>query len=192
MTENAPSFPSSLRKKYGSKLANEVDSFPNYFKDASEIIGKPSAIFFAESEIDIIEIITDLVLSLERLKKLEVDPERKLAFCGPGVITIDLMKQAEKHNLFYPPDPASYDESTLGGNVAECAGGLHCKKYGVTKDYIIGLRGITAGGEIIKTGIYSEGDLFNLSGIMIGSEGMLIAITEIAVRLIDRPQPGLT
>ncbi|RKX23810.1 MAG: glycolate oxidase subunit GlcD, partial [Candidatus Zixiibacteriota bacterium] len=133
-----------------------------------------------------------LILSLEHLKKLEVDPAGKRAFCGPGIITINVMKAAEKHNLFYPPDPASYDESTLGGNVAECAGGLHCKKYGVTKDYIIGLRAVTIDGALIKTGIYSESDLFDLSGIIIGSEGILAAVTEIAVRLIDLPPFGPT
>ena len=69
------------------------------------------------------------------------------------------MKEAEKFGLFYPPDPASYDESALGGNVAENAGGLRCKKYGVTKDYVIGLRAIAVEGEIIKTGYYS-GRLF--------------------------------
>ena len=208
-----------LRDKFGDRLVLETDSFTEYFRDASEITVKAPAIIFPDTEEEVIQInkycresnipivfrgsgtgytggavpVPDcLILSLEHLKKLEVDPAGKRAFCGPGIITINVMKAAEKHNLFYPPDPASYDESTLGGNVAECAGGLHCKKYGVTKDYIIGLRAVTIDGALIKTGIYSESDLFDLSGIIIGSEGLLAAITEIAVRLIDLPPFGPT
>ncbi len=133
-----------------------------------------------------------LVLSLERMKKLEVFPEKKQAHCGPGIITKELMDESVKHSLFYAPDPASYDESTLGGNVAENAGGLHCKKYGVTKDYIIGLRAVTIEGELIKTGVYNESDIYDLTQIIIGSEGLLAAVTEIAVRLIDLPITGPT
>ncbi len=207
------------KQKYGGKLILEVDSLPDYSRDASEIRVSPAAIFFAENEADVISIINDcrearipivfrgagtgytggavpaadgLLLSFQRLKKLEIHPSKKLAYCGPGVITIDLMRKAEEFGLFYPPDPASYDESCLGGNVAECAGGLHCKKYGVTKDYVIGLRGITIDGEIIKTGVYSDGEIFDLSGALIGSEGLLFAITEIACRLIDLPDKGTT
>jgi glycolate oxidase len=213
------SFISFLTNKYGSKAHIDIDTLPDYLRDASEIKGRPAAIFFAESENDVVEIINDcrvyhipivfrgtgtgytggavpvdgcLVLSLERLKKIEIDPAGKLALCGPGVITLDLMKAAEKRGLFYPPDPASYDECTLGGNIAECAGGLHCKKYGVTKDYVIGLRAVTIQGEIIKTGIYSNGEIFDIAGVLIGSEGLLAAVTEIAVRLIDLPQAGMT
>jgi len=208
-----------LRDKFGDRLVLETDSFTEYFRDASEITVKAPAIIFPDTEEEVIQInkycresnipivfrgsgtgytggavpVPDcLILSLEHLKKLEVDPAGKRAFCGPGIITINVMKAAEKHNMFYPPDPASYDESTLGGNVAECAGGLHCKKYGVTKDYIIGLRAVTIDGALIKTGIYSESDLFDLSGIIIGSEGILAAVTEIAVRLIDLPPFGPT
>lgn len=208
-----------LRNRFGKRLILETDSFPDYSRDASEIRVKAPAIIFPDNETEVVEIMSlcreggipvvfrgagtgytggavpvpdGLVLSLEHLKKLELDPKQKRAFCGPGIITIDLMKAAEKHNLFYPPDPASYDESTLGGNVAECAGGLHCKKYGVTKDYIIGLRAVTIDGKIIETGVYSDGDIFDLSGIIIGSEGLLAAVTEIAVRLIELPAFGPT
>jgi glycolate oxidase len=219
MADNLTSFLANLKKKYGNKAVTEINTLPDYLRDASEIKGYPEAIIFAESENDVIEVIKDcsaknipivfrgtgtgytggavpvrggIVLSLEKLKKLEIEPKRKLAFCGPGVITLDLMKAAEKFNLFYPPDPASYDECSLGGNVAECAGGLHCKKYGVTKDYIIGLKAITIKGELIRTGVYVNGEVFDVSGILIGSEGLLAAVTEIAVRLIDLPRIGTT
>ena len=208
-----------LRDKFGDRLVLETDSFSDYFRDASEITVTAPAIIFPDNEEEVIHIIKFcheskipivfrgagtgytggavptpecLILSLEHLEKLEVDTVGKRAFCGPGVITINVMKEAEKHSLFYPPDPASYDESTLGGNVAECAGGLHCKKYGVTKDYIIGLRAVTIDGALIKTGIYSDNDLYDLTGIIIGSEGLLAAVTEIAVRLIDLPRFGPT
>ncbi len=219
MTANRSAFFQSLADKFGPKVILNTASLPDYARDASEIKVAPPAIFFAEDENDVFEAVNlcrqaevpivfrgagtgytggcvpvpdGLMLSLQHLKKLEIDVPGKRAYCGPGVITIELMKAAEKLELFYPPDPASYDESTLGGNVAECAGGLHCKKYGVTKDYVIGLKGVTADGEIIKTGVYSNGDLFNLEGVLIGSEGMLAAITEMAFRLIDLPQIGPT
>jgi len=209
----------SWKEEYGERLILDTERLPDYFRDASEIKIRPSAIIFAESEDDVVSVINDcreekipivfrgagtgytggsvpvpngIVLSLQHLRKLEIDIAKKLAYCGPGVITIELMKKGESVGLFYPPDPASYDESCLGGNVAECAGGLHCKKYGVTKDYIIGLRGVTIAGEIIKTGIYADGELFNLAGALIGSEGLLFAITEIACRLIDLPETGRT
>ncbi len=205
--------------RFGSRLILDVDRLPGYFHDVSEINARPDAIFFAETEPEVIAIInlcrkskipivfrgagtgytggavpspSCLVLSLEKLRKLKIEPEKYQAFCGPGLITKELMDKAAEFSLFYPPDPASYDESTLGGNVAENAGGLHCKKYGVTKDYIIGLRAVTIEGELLKTGVYSDRDLLDITGIIIGSEGLLAAVTEIAVRLIDVPKTGAT
>ncbi len=219
MTEKVVSLLKPLQARFGGRLIFETDRFPDYARDASEINVKPKAIIFADTEEEVIEIINfcrdrkipmvfrgagtgytggavpvenGLVLSLEHLKKLEIIPEKRIGYCGPGVITIDLMKAAEKHRLFYPPDPASYDESTLGGNVAECAGGLHCKKYGVTKDYVIGLKAVTAEGELLKTGIYADNELFDIAGVLIGSEGLLAAVTEIAVSLIELPEKGAT
>lgn len=209
-----------LVSKFGDRIILETDKYPDYAKDASEITHVPSAIIFADSEQDTIDIIRvchnndipiifrgagtgytggcvpsdgALILSLENLKNLNVDKDSAVAFCGPGVITVDLMKAAEREDLFYPPDPASYEESTLGGNIAENAGGLHCKKYGVTKDYVIGLKAVTVSGELIKTGIYNDkGKLFDITSILIGSEGLLAAVTEIAVRLVPLPYFGPT
>jgi glycolate oxidase len=208
-----------FKNKFADRLIFNTETLPDYARDASEINVRPPAIFFPESEADVVEVINfcrenkipivfrgagtgytggavpvedGLLLSLERLRKLEIFSDKKMAYCGPGVVTIELMKEAERHNLFYPPDPASYEESHLGGNVAECAGGLHCKKYGVTKDYIIGLRAVTIDGKIIKTGIYENNELFNITMVLIGSEGLLAAVTEIAVRLIDKTEYGPT
>jgi len=218
-SEQHSSFFETLKRDYSENLILDTETLPDYARDASEINVRPSAIFFAENESEIIDVLKQcraenipivfrgagtgytggavpvsggLVLSLERMRKLEIDSKNRMARCGPGIITIELMKEAEKFGLFYPPDPASYDESVLGGNIAENAGGLHCKKYGVTKDYVIGLRAITVEGEIIKTGYYSRNDIFNLTSVLIGSEGLLAAITEIAVRLINLPVIGPT
>jgi len=208
-----------LKEEFGSRLILDTENYPDYSRDASEIKFIPAAIIFPENENEVVRIVrccrsesipmifrgagtgytggavpseNALVVSLEKMKRLDIDPHKRRAFCGPGVITIDLMKKAMERNLFYPPDPASYDESTLGGNVAENAGGLHCKKYGVTKDYIIGLRAVTIDGDILSTGIYNENELFDITFLLIGSEGLLAAVTEIAVRLIELPEFGPT
>lgn len=133
-----------------------------------------------------------VVLSTERMTELEVQPEHKLAICGPGVITEHLMKAANEHGLAYPPDPASFAECSIGGNVAENAGGLRCKRFGVTRDYIIGLEAALADGSILHTGALGDGTGFDLGSVLIGSEGTLAVITRIAVRLIDAPGHGNT
>jgi len=202
-----------------SSLVVDLNGFDDYFHDATEASGKPLAIILVESENDVIATLefcrnnelavvtrgagtglsggcvpteNSVVLSVERMKALEINADHRTATCGPGVITKDLLDAAAKYDLTYPPDPASYDESTLGGNVAEGAGGLRCKRYGVTKDYVIGLKAITANGEIITTGIYNNCRGFCLCDVLIGSEGTLAIITEIAVRLIPLPDIGTT
>lgn len=133
-----------------------------------------------------------LVISTEQIDDIQIFPEDKLALCGPGVITKDLQDQAALLGLTYPPDPASYEESTLGGNVAENAGGLRCVKYGVTQDYILGLELVTADGLLLTTGILAEREGFNLNELIIGSEGTLGIVTKIALQLIDQPGQGHT
>jgi glycolate oxidase len=94
--------------------------------------------------------------------------------------------------LSYPPDPASYAECTIGGNVAEGAGGLRCKRFGVTKDYLMGIKGITSSGELIQVGCYNDDTGFDLIDVFNASEGTLVVITEIVLRLIDIVPPGDT
>ncbi|PIZ18455.1 MAG: glycolate oxidase subunit GlcD, partial [Deltaproteobacteria bacterium CG_4_10_14_0_8_um_filter_43_12] len=95
-----------------------------------------------------------LVLVMTRFNRIiEIDTENLIAFVEPGVVTGNFQKEVEKLGLFYPPDPASLKFSTLGGNVAECAGGPRAVKYGVTKDYVIGLEIVLPTGEIISTGV---------------------------------------
>jgi glycolate oxidase subunit GlcD len=133
-----------------------------------------------------------LLLSTENLTELEIVPELKLALCGPGVITKDLVDAAAPLGLTYPPDPASYEECTLGGNVAENAGGLRCRRFGVTKDYVLGLEAVLADGSTVQTGYFSQNRGFCLGELMIGSEGTLGIVTRMALRLIESPGRGET
>ena len=136
-----------------------------------------------------------IVMGLTRLDKiLEVDEENLVATIEPGVVTADFQKTVEKVGLFYPPDPASLKVSTMGGNVAECAGGPRCVKYGVTKDYIIGLEIVTPTGDIIKTGGSTMKGVvgYDLTKLICGSEGTLAIITKIVVKLLPKPEAKKT
>lgn len=136
-----------------------------------------------------------LVLSLERFDRiLLIDEDNLIAKVEPGVITAHLQAEVEKRALFYPPDPASSDISTIGGNVAECAGGLRAVKYGVTRDYILGLTAVLPTGEILKTGVETMKGVvgYDLTRLLIGSEGTLAVVTEITVRLMPRPETQRT
>lgn len=122
-------------------------------------------------------------------KILEIDIQNLLAVAQPGCINIDLQKAAAARGLFYPPDPASQDYSTLGGNVAENSGGMRAAKYGITKDYVMTLRAVLPNGEVIRAGKRTIKDVagFNVAGILISSEGALAIITEITLKLISMP-----
>lgn len=131
-----------------------------------------------------------IVLVLTRMDKiLEIDTENLVAEVEPGVVTAQLQRQVEKHGLFYPPDPASKEFCTIGGNVAECAGGPRCVKYGVTKDYILGLEVVTPTGDIIRTGGRTLKNVvgYDLTKLFVGSEGTLGIVTKIILRLIPKP-----
>ncbi len=136
-----------------------------------------------------------IVLGLSRLDKiLEIDEENLVATVEPGVVTEQFQQAVEKVGLFYPPDPASLKVSTLGGNVAECAGGPRCVKYGVTKDYIIGLEIVTPTGDIIKTGGPTMKGVvgYDLTKLICGSEGTLAVITKIIIKLLPKPEAKKT
>ncbi|SHJ07350.1 glycolate oxidase [Malonomonas rubra DSM 5091] len=136
-----------------------------------------------------------IVLVTTRLDKiLEIDEENLVATVEPGLVTEDFQKAVEKVGLFYPPDPASLKFSTLGGNVAECAGGPRCVKYGVTKDYILGLEIVTPTGDIIKTGGPTMKGVvgYDLTKLICGSEGTLAIITKIIVKLLPKPEAKKT
>ena len=131
-----------------------------------------------------------IVLNLAMMNRIkEIDETNLVAVVEPGVVTATLQAAAERRRLFYPPDPASLKQSTLGGNVAECAGGPRCLKYGVTKDYVLGLEVVLADGQVIRTGGKSVKNVtgYNLTQLFVGSEGTLGVVTEIILRLIPLP-----
>lgn len=133
-----------------------------------------------------------IVLAVEKHmnKILEIDMQNMVAVVQPGVINMELQKAVEEVGLFYPPDPASQEYSSLGGNVSENAGGMRAAKYGITKDYVMALRAVLPNGDIIRAGKRTIKDVagYNLAGILIASEGTLGVITEITLKLIAKPK----
>ena len=136
-----------------------------------------------------------VVLVLTKMNRvLQIDPENLVAVVEPGVVTYHLQQEVEKISLFYPPDPASLKSSTIGGNVAECAGGPRAVKYGVTKDYVLGLEVVLPTGEIITTGAQTVKSVvgYDLTKLLVGSEGTLGIITKIILRLLPLPKAKRT
>src|SRR3954469_26030448 len=136
-----------------------------------------------------------VVLSMERLNRiLEIDQDNLLAVVEPNVITAELQRAVERVGLFYPPDPASLEQSSLGGNVAECAGGPRAFKYGTTKRYVLALEAVLPGGEVVRTGSKAVKNVvgYDLTQLLVGSEGTLAIITQITVRLVPKPPDRAT
>src|SRR3954447_19194007 len=136
-----------------------------------------------------------VVVSLERMDAvLQVDELERFAVVQPGVINDDLRAHVAGHGLWYPPDPASSPWSTIGGNVATNAGGLCCVKYGVTRDYVLGMQVVTGTGELVRLGRRTAKGVagFDLAGLMVGSEGTLGIVTEVTVRLRPLRDPERT
>lgn len=132
-----------------------------------------------------------ICLSMARFNKIiEIDEKNFQAIVQPGVITQVFQEEVEKLGLFYPPDPASRGSCHLGGNLAECSGGPRAVKYGVTKDYVLGLEAVLPTGEIINTGgrVLKNVTGYNLTQLIVGSEGTLAVITKINFRLIPLPK----
>ena len=190
-----------------------------YSYDATRTRFEPEAVIFPRDEADVSEILKycnehlivitprgagsgftggalptngGIILGMEKYmnKILEIDMENMVAVVQPGVINMDLQKAAEEVGLMYPPDPASEEYSTLGGNVSENAGGMRAAKYGITKDYVMALRAVRANGDIIRAGKRTIKDVagYNTAGILIASEGTLAVLTEITLKLIPLPK----
>ena len=131
-----------------------------------------------------------LVMVTSRMDKiLEIDENNFIARVQPGVIVADFHKKVEEKNLFYPPDPASSSVCTMGGNIGECAGGPRAVKYGVTRDYVLGLKAVLPSGEVIQTGVRTAKGVagYDLTRLIVGSEGTLAIVTEITLRLLAKP-----
>lgn len=125
---------------------------------------------------------------------LEIDEENLTATVQPGVVTLDLTKAVEEKGLFYPPDPGSMKISTIGGNISENSGGLRGLKYGVTRDYVLGLEVVLANGDVIRTGGKLAKDVagYDLTRLFVGSEGTLGIVTEATLKLIPMPETKQT
>jgi glycolate oxidase len=136
-----------------------------------------------------------VVMVMHRMNQiLEVDTENLTATVQPGILTKTFATHIESLGLFYPPDPSSMAISTIGGNIAESSGGLRGFKYGTTKDYVLGLEAVLANGEVIRTGGKSIKDVagYDLTKLLVGSEGTLAIITEATLRLIAPPKTKKT
>jgi glycolate oxidase len=136
-----------------------------------------------------------IVVGTDRMNRIkEIDAENLYAVTEPGVTTYALQQEVEALGLFYPPDPASYKNSYIGGNIAENAGGIRSAKYGVTKHYVLGLEVVLPTGEIIRTGGRVSKNVvgFDLTGLVCGSEGMLGIITEATLKLLPLPEATRT
>src|SRR5438445_3761246 len=136
-----------------------------------------------------------IALSLMRMNRIkEISFADAIAIVEPGVITSDLKAAARAQRLFYPPDPASMKDCTIGGNVATNAGGPRCLKYGVTRNYVTGLEVVLANGDVLRSGgrVHKNKTGFDLIGLFVGSEGMLGIVTEITVKLLPLPPARAT
>jgi D-lactate dehydrogenase (cytochrome)/glycolate oxidase len=138
---------------------------------------------------------SSIVVSTARFADiLEISADDFVAVCRPGLVTADLQAALAAQRLFYPPDPASVRFSTIGGNAATCAGGMRALKYGVTRDFILGIRAVVPGGEVIVTGGRTHKNVagLDLTRLLVGSEGTLAFFTEITVKLLPLPEATAT
>ncbi|HSU25967.1 MAG TPA: FAD-binding protein, partial [Pyrinomonadaceae bacterium] len=136
-----------------------------------------------------------IVVGTDRMKKIfELNVDDLYMVCQPGLATLEVQQAAAEVGLLFAPDPASYKDSYIGGNIAENAGGMRTPKYGVTKHHVLGLEVVTATGEVIRTGGRTVKNVvgFDLTGLMCGSEGMLGIITEATLKLLPMPEATST
>jgi len=131
-----------------------------------------------------------VVVSFERMNRFQIDVDNATAVVEPGVITYEFQQEVERLGLFYPPDPSSFKYSTIGGNIAENAGGPRCLKYGVTREYVLGLTAVIKEGEVIKTGnpVIKDVAGYDITKLFVGSEGTLGLITSAVLKLIPKPK----
>jgi glycolate oxidase len=135
-----------------------------------------------------------ITLSLERMREVTIDPTTRVAIAQPGAFNASVKAAAAAHGLWYPPDPSSFEICSIGGNAATNAGGLCCVKYGVTTDYVLGMKVVLADGTAVELGGPRLKDVAGLSltKLFVGSEGTLGVITELTLRLLPAPPPACT
>jgi glycolate dehydrogenase FAD-linked subunit len=211
-----------LKQMMGQGYFDQKETLASYSYDAFTFEGVPEVVLFPESTEEVSKIMTlasrekipvtargagtnltggsvptrgGIVLVFTRMNKiLKVDKVNRLAVVQPGVVNMDFQRALAKERLFFPPDPASMAVSTMGGNVAENAGGPRAVKYGVMKDYLLGLEVVLASGKIVRTGSKTMKNVtgYNLTQLFCGSEGTLGLITEIIVKLLPLPETRRT
>lgn len=208
-----------LKEKIGNSKVKTSDRYlHSYSYDATQIKHLPDLVVFPESDSDIVETLKiasrhkipvtprgggvgysggsvpvsgGIVLAFTKMDHiLEFDRKNLLMVVEPGVLTAEVIRKSEEAGLFYPPDPASLKNSTIGGNVAENAGGPRCFKYGVTSDYILSLEGFLMDGTPVHFGSRSIKDVsgYDLKKLIAGSEGTLAVLSRIVLRLIPSPE----
>src|SRR5438477_16630 len=211
-----------LRQLLGNAVADDAKTLDEHSGDKWFAQARPDAVVFAQSTEQVSKLIkfacreniaitargggygyvgscvpvrAGVALSFARMNRIkDISFEDAVAVVEPGVITADLKRAAREKKLFYPPDPASFEHCTIGGNVATNAGGPRCLKYGVTRNYVVGLEVVLANGEVLRTGgrVHKNKTGFDLIGLFIGSEGMLGVVTEITLRLLPLPPARAT
>jgi D-lactate dehydrogenase (cytochrome) len=207
-----------LGRELGPGLRTDQDTRNTAAKDESDITRLPDAVFFPQNASEVATLMRlaamhgfpvtprgtgtglaggavptegGVVLSTTAMNRiLAIDTDNLIAVVEPGVVTKTLRDAAQAAGLFYPPDPASLATCTVGGNAATNAGGPACVKYGVTRDYVLGLTTVLPDGETIKTGVATRKGVvgYDLTGLFVGSEGTLGVITELTVKLIPHPR----
>ncbi len=199
-------------------VADDADALAAHRGDKWFATGEPSVVVFARSTEDVARVLRfcsergvpvtargagygyvggcvpvrgGVALSLARMNRLlELNERDFVAVVQPGLITGDLQGAASARGLFYPPDPASLKNSTVGGNIVTNAGGPRCLKYGVTRHYVLGLEAVLANGDVVRCGgrTHKNKTGFDLVGLFVGSEGLLGVVTEATLRLLPMPQ----
>ena len=206
-----------LQRMLGDVIATDAGTLAEYAHDKWHASALPEAVAFPRSTEEVAEVLKfadahgipvtprgagvgyvggcvpvrgGIVLSLVRMNRiLEINPADGVAVAQAGVLTADLQDACEAQGWFYPPDPASRKESSIGGNIATNAGGPRCLKYGVTRPYVLGLTVVLADGRILRCGgrTHKNKQGFDLVGLFVGSEGMLGVVTEAVLRIIPAP-----
>ena len=206
----------------GENVVVDPEKVEPYGADAVKEKFPPEAVIFPESTVQIVAILKlanaylfpvtargggvgytggavpvdgGIVIGTDRMNRIiEINVDDLYTICQPGIRTFELQQAVEKQGLMFAPDPASYKDSFIGGNIAENAGGMRTPKYGVTKHHVLGLEVVTATGEVIRTGGKTVKNVvgFDLTGLMCGSEGMLGIITEATLKLLPMPEATST
>jgi glycolate oxidase len=212
----------SLSELLPGRVSTEPEDLLCYGFDASGLEAAPAAVVWPQDVNDVVKVMAfasavaipviprgagtgmtggsvpsqgAVILSTERMNRiLEIDTENLSVLVEPGVINGRLQRELERYRLFYPPDPSSLNFCTIGGNVAENAGGPRALKYGVTRDYVMGLEAVLPDGRVIVTGVKTAKGVvgYDLTRLLVGSEGTLAVVTKIRLKVLPAPEDVVT